>query len=347
MFSISIIVPIYNVEKYVTKCINSIIQQDNCRAQLECILVDDCSPDNSMSIVHSLIDNYQGNIIFVFCEHDQNKGLSAARNTGIDASHGDYILFVDSDDWLPKNSISLFVQKLEKNSDVDMIWGATYYTNDRNTNFNITESSIYNNYQLRKSLFDGLHISCSAWNKLIRTELVRKQRFQEGIIFEDALWSYSIFRYISKAIIIPKVTYYYENNHPMSIVNTSHTKEKASLHINSVCVMGNIILKLPYWDLYVESHLFYFKYLIIALRLQHEHHINTEVIQQLHNLRKRYVMQIYKDGRWFLALFSLLLTYPPITYIFNFSCVRRNYDIIARAARIIANFLELFHKVIR
>lgn len=336
--------PVYNVEKYIKRCIDSIIQQEHCGERIECILVDDCSTDNSMSIVHALTDNYQGNIVFVFCKHNQNKGLSAARNTGIDASHGDYILFIDSDDWLSQNSLSSFIHEIKKCPESDMFLGATYYTKDKSTYSNITESTIINNYQLRKNLFVGKNFSCSAWNKLIRTEIVKKQRFQEGIIFEDALWTYSIFKYIQKAVIIPEVTYFYENDHPTSIVNTSKNKEKVALHIHSVCVMGNTILDSPYWDLYVDSHLYFFTYLINALRLRFELHINNEEIKQLLFLRKRYVLQLYKDGRWFMTIFTFLLTCSPTSYIFNFRWIRRNFNKIVRVARSIALFFELFHK---
>ena len=98
MISISVIVPVYNVEPYISRCINSIIEQDNGQALLECLVIDDCSPDQSIRIVRSIVDQYKGDILFKIISHSENKGLSVARNSGIEAASGDYITFVDPDD---------------------------------------------------------------------------------------------------------------------------------------------------------------------------------------------------------------------------------------------------------
>lgn len=343
---ISIIIPVYNVELYISRCVKSIIQQEDCGASLECILVDDCSPDNSMDIIHSLTNEYRGDIDFVFLEHQQNKGLSAARNTGVEAAHGDYILFVDSDDWLPQNSILSLVEVLVKNPDTDMITGNSYYAiNNDDHPFTISERTYINNYQLRKDLFNFQNIICSAWNKLIKAEIVKKHRFQEGIIYEDTHWTYSMFRDIAKAIIIPNVTYIYENNNPQSIINTTaKTEEKASKYLYSISIIGNHILDEPYWDLYADSHIYFLSFYIRALRLKHDLKIENQGSQMLMQLRKRLVFQSFKDGRWFLALFFLFLSYPPTAYIFNFSWFRRHYNSIEKIGRGIAISLERFHK---
>ena len=83
MMKISIIIPIYNVQDYVERCINSVISQESNDFELECILVDDCSSDHSMEIAQKIICNYTGSIKFVFLSHDHNRGASAARNTGL------------------------------------------------------------------------------------------------------------------------------------------------------------------------------------------------------------------------------------------------------------------------
>ena len=81
--SLSIIIPIYNVEKYIERCLESIISQDTSRYEIECVLINDCTPDNSITIARNIINNYHGNIQFRVLEHEKNKGLSEARNTGI------------------------------------------------------------------------------------------------------------------------------------------------------------------------------------------------------------------------------------------------------------------------
>lgn len=83
MLSLSIIIPVYNVEKYIGRCIHAILTQDVAGANVECILVNDCTPDNSMRIANDILDAYHGPIRFTVLQHQENKGLSAARNTGI------------------------------------------------------------------------------------------------------------------------------------------------------------------------------------------------------------------------------------------------------------------------
>ena len=87
----SIIIPVYNVEKYIVNCLNSVANQ--LYDDIECIIVDDCSPDNSMIHVASFLEQYEGKIIFKIVTHEKNQGLSAARNSGVKIATGDYLFF--------------------------------------------------------------------------------------------------------------------------------------------------------------------------------------------------------------------------------------------------------------
>lgn len=92
MLKISVVLPLYNVEKYIRKCLESIIAQENSGYTIECLIIDDASPDNSMTIVKEIIANYHGfAITFRVIRHEVNKGLSEARNAGIKASTGDFL----------------------------------------------------------------------------------------------------------------------------------------------------------------------------------------------------------------------------------------------------------------
>lgn len=344
MVSISIIVPVYKVELYVSKCIRSIIEQEKCGASLECIIVDDNSPDNSMSEIHSIIDQYKGAISFIFLKHEQNKGLSAARNTGIDAAHGDYIMFVDSDDWLPKNALSTFVKILHNNPKIDLVIGNRISTKDGCIRQNkIKEDTLLNNNQIRKNLLNYQVITCSAWNKVIKNSIVKNNKFHEGIIFEDTPWAYFLFKDVKTALITPVVTYIYENAHPSSIINTAKNKENTSIHTKSVFYICNAILDAPYKDLFADSIFYIFRLFIVAFRLQHEFHLGNEECKLLNQLRKRMFLTSFKKGRLFLAFYIFTLTYPPTSYMFNFGWVRRHYYNIEETGRVIANFFERFY----
>ncbi|MFR5960350.1 MAG: glycosyltransferase family 2 protein [Bacteroides stercoris] len=92
--NISVIIPIYNVEKFVERCILSIINQTYTK-EVECIIVNDCTPDSSMKIVERLVADYKGQIRFKLLNHERNKGIAAVRNTGLNAASGDYIIYSD------------------------------------------------------------------------------------------------------------------------------------------------------------------------------------------------------------------------------------------------------------
>lgn len=115
---ISIIVPVYNVEKYLARCIDSILEQTF--SDFECLLIDDGSPDCS----GALCDEYAHKDNRIHVIHQKNAGVSAARNRGLDAARGEWICFVDSDDWCAKDMLSLLYGAAFEN-DADVVCGAT------------------------------------------------------------------------------------------------------------------------------------------------------------------------------------------------------------------------------
>ena len=118
---ISIIIPIYNVAEYITECLQSVMRQTY-KGEIECILVDDCGKDKSISVAEQLISDYKGQIEFRILHHEHNRGLSAARNTGTDAATGDYIYYLDSDDYISDDCIEVLTQPLEV-CEYDMVLG--------------------------------------------------------------------------------------------------------------------------------------------------------------------------------------------------------------------------------
>ena len=102
---VSIIIPVYNVAKYIERCLLSVLDQT--WQDLEVILVNDCTPDNSMEIARRVVASHPRGTVVRCLEHEENRGLSAARNTGISASVGDYLYFLDSDDYISANAIEL------------------------------------------------------------------------------------------------------------------------------------------------------------------------------------------------------------------------------------------------
>ncbi|UIZ99531.1 glycosyltransferase family 2 protein [Acinetobacter johnsonii] len=195
---VSVIVPVYNVEQYLDECLNSIRQQTY--ENLEIIVVEDCSTDNSLNTVIKHSEDPRVKLI----QHEKNSGLSAARNTGIDAAKGDYIMFVDSDDIVQLSLIELCVKYAIVN-DADLI---TY-------NFKVFEDGIKLSPQLDLSDVDNLKVleqgedyfnqQHFAWLKFIRTSLVKSKSlyFPIGLYYEDWPFHWELGLVANKKFHIP------------------------------------------------------------------------------------------------------------------------------------------------
>ncbi len=209
--SVSIIVPVYNVENYIADCFQSIANQTY-TGPMECLFIDDCGTDNSVQILEGLIKAYDGPIEMRLLHHDKNKGLSGARNTGITNAKGNYLFFLDSDDQLYPNSILRFSDAAIKENMPDIVIGG-YQVNipDHPINQYCYGYEIINGQPAIAKAFLDDKLFCMAHNKLVRREFIVGNRlfFKEGIIHEDNLWSFQSFHLAQKVVTIPEKTYYY------------------------------------------------------------------------------------------------------------------------------------------
>ena len=210
---ISVIVPVYNVEPYVAKCIESI--QNQSYQYLEIILVDDGSTDDSGDIC----DQYASYDDRIKVIHQENAGLSAARNTGIDIANGDYIAFVDSDDYI---GLTVYEDMLHllKDNNLDII----EFTAFRDKNGTIIEGcndgqlEIFNKDDALKLAMHDCFVA--AWSKLYKRSAIGDVRFPVGRKFEDSATSYLYVANANRVGHINRCYYYYRLN-PNSITQTS------------------------------------------------------------------------------------------------------------------------------
>lgn len=214
--NISVIIPIYNVEAYIQECLDSVIAQTMSDG-VECILVDDCGTDNSMNIALSVISDFKGPIIFRVIHHEHNKGLSAARNTGIREAKGEYIFFIDSDDYITPDCLESLWSLVEKYPNVDLVCGG--YIGEKWCNFNVLDKRIKEyvdnkKWILRNSLGSKL-FPVVAWNKLYRKELVTENQlyFKEGFIYEDTNYLIKLPYFVNDIAFLKRNTYYYRANY--------------------------------------------------------------------------------------------------------------------------------------
>lgn len=217
---ISVIVPVYNVEKYIWDCLQSVANQTK-TVGVECILVDDKGTDNSMGIVEEFVSSYNGFVGFRILHHEENKGLSAARNTGIKAAKGKYLFFLDSDDTVMPCCLEL-LQGLAEQYGADMVQGSyksesPYLLQMENVNlplFSNDESFV------KRTLLNYDCVPVMAQNRMVKKQVVldSKLYFKEGIIHEDLYWNFFLAKAIRRIVFCKERTYFYRLN-PNSITN--------------------------------------------------------------------------------------------------------------------------------
>ena len=203
---ISIIVPIYNVEKYLSKCIDSILAQTY--NDIEVILVDDGSPDNCPMIC----DEYAQKDNRVIVIHQKNAGVSAARNAGLKVAQGEYIGFVDADDYINENMYSEMISAFQKYSVELAICGYNYVNEngDINREYNCSDVEVVNQYCVYYRYFDiPPTIRLGVCNKLFKRNLLMNLLFSESIKgAEDAEFLAAYISKIKNAAIIHKPLYF-------------------------------------------------------------------------------------------------------------------------------------------
>lgn len=218
---ISVIVPIYNVENYIHKCIDSIINQTY--RNLEIILVDDGSPDNCGKIC----DEYALKDCRIKVIHKKNGGLSDARNAGIDISTGEYLGFVDSDDYIDTDMYSVLLKNLKDNDADISTCGRIIVTEGNETpSFKNNETVCLSSHDAIKDLFLFNNNVChAAWDKLYKREMFSEIRFPLGRLFEDAAIMYQVFENARKIVSTKKQMCYYIQRQG-SISNCAYNKKK-------------------------------------------------------------------------------------------------------------------------
>lgn len=198
MPKVSVIVPIYNVEKYLEKCINSLLSQT--LEDIQIILVNDGSKDNSGNIAKEYEKNNNDRVIYV---EKENGGLSDARNYGLKYATGDFIAFLDSDDYIEKNAYEeMYNKAIEENADYvecDFIW-------EFPNKIRVDKQYPYKN---KKEMLSFVRVV--AWNKLIKRQLITDNNleFPKGLRYEDVEFTYKLIPFVNKFAYVNKPFIHY------------------------------------------------------------------------------------------------------------------------------------------
>lgn len=205
MPKVSIIVPVYNVERYLPECLDSILAQTE--QNWEAILVDDGSTDTSGAIC----DDYAAKDSRFRVIHKENGGAASAKNAGLDAAEGEYVAFIDSDDWVDPNWLEIMLSALES-SGVDVVecdFTKEYRTHSEQGNAATRSAGVYSSQEYLGSYLDNW--TCSLfWNKIFRQHLTQNIRFRkERRCIDDEFYTYKILSNACKIVLIEDALYHY------------------------------------------------------------------------------------------------------------------------------------------
>lgn len=213
---ISVIIPVYNVERYLKKCVDSVLKQDY--TNIEIILVDDGSTDSSGNICDEYSNKYPNKVKVI---HKKNGGLSDARNYGIKKSSGKYLIFVDSDDWIEENTISYSYKEIIENNAQIAVYGISIDQEGEKPKIRVpSEKRIISSKLAIIYLNSFRGIDVSACNKMFCREIFNNIEFPVGKLCEDYYIMYKLFENAKQIILIPEVFYHYYQR-PNSIVRNS------------------------------------------------------------------------------------------------------------------------------
>lgn len=344
MVDISIIIPIFNVEDYIERCIHSVMCQECKGISIECILIDDKSPDGSIDKAMHLIQNYSGDIVFKVVKHEQNQGQSAARNTGIKYATGKYLFFLDSDDDLVYSCIKTLWSVVLKHQDIQMVMG-NYFdkkTKDVGINDHRMTKGVMNNYQLLEMFFLK-YIPVMPWNCLILKDVIIKNdlSFKTGLLQEDMLWSSQLFRHIDRFYFVSDVTLNYEYN-PISIM--ARLSNDKTLHLPHQLYIIKELLSTFRKDHCVSNTLYIMSELLLVLDIiwKNDKVVEESLVKTAFDYRNELFKISLVNYRFLLSLYELIM-FNPFRYILKYRPFRRNYHKISIALYSLASAFDKLH----
>lgn len=220
MPKLSIIIPVYGVEKYIERCAVSVFEQTN--TDFEVIFVNDCSKDKSEEVLFDVISRYKDTSIHVrIIKHEANKGISATRETGLSAATGEYILYVDSDDYIAANMVELLVARADE-SNADIVYSDYYDLKNgeliyQNQSLSVTDPLLITASMLRSE------IVWTPWNKIFKKSLATKHNTHWPVninVGEDLVVMAKLFTYAKKIEYVNQALYIYNRDNVNSYINS-------------------------------------------------------------------------------------------------------------------------------
>lgn len=232
MCEITIIIPVYNVEKYIVRCLNSALDQDFTHGY-EILVIDDCGNDSSMAIVESVAASHPKGHLIRIVHHPENKGIGEATNTGIQEAKGKYVYLLDSDDWISLDCLRLLYDEAEKYQNEVTVAG--YY---RSSSDKIIRTQGFSYHHLcepsafLKTTLMGFDLYLARWNKLYLLSFLREHDIRcIHRMHEDDYFDFQVMCHCNCLSLIPQCTYYYFVNE--NSITTSKDSRLRKIHIHA------------------------------------------------------------------------------------------------------------------
>lgn len=219
MYKVSVLIPIYGVEQYIERCSRSLLEQSY--QNLEFVFVNDCTPDRSIEVLHKVMNDYpERKEVVRIVNHEKNLGLAASRNTCLDQSQGEFVICIDSDDWIELNAIELLVNKqLEKDADIVSGDRLVHYENEERF---FKEKDYQNKEQMT------LNMMQRTWDHLLAGRLIRrslfidnKLRWNDGLDTAEDRYIMTLLAYNAAGFDkVDGVVYHYERRNNNALTKT-------------------------------------------------------------------------------------------------------------------------------
>lgn len=238
-YSVTVIIPIYNVRNYIAQCADSLMNQS--LSDVEFIFVDDASPDDSIKVLMSVLEQYpkrQSNVKIL--THTENKGLPAARNTGLSHASGEYIFHCDSDDYVEPTMLEE-MYNAAKEQDADIVWCDWYLTFAQNERY-MKQPSYETPLEALKAMLSGA-MKYNVWNKLVKRSLYVDNNilFPAGYGMGEDLTVIKLFVYADKILHLPRAYYHYNKTNSTAFSQTYSERHLIELRHN-VDDLSNFVL---------------------------------------------------------------------------------------------------------
>lgn len=238
-YLVSIIIPVYNVSKYIARCARSLFEQSY--QNIEYVFVDDCSPDDSISILMSVLEHYPKRMDRVnVVKNITNCGIAAVRNIGVKHCHGSFLMYVDSDDWLDTDVVEKCVGKqLEEDADI-IVFDRKIYKND---GVHIYRAKEVTTAQTMAEQMLARKREISIWGMLIRTSLYRDNNIacREGINMSEDYQTSPCLVYFAKNVAVLHDTYYNYENRNMTSISARFSEKNTRQELVTIDILGDFV----------------------------------------------------------------------------------------------------------